>query len=243
MRSRYVLIDESRHDLHEHVASVEQKQSAAVQQVPDSRSDRRSVCQPVSLGVSDHIDMYHTPVGMGEFPCPVLHSTTRKVSEGPPISVSTHFTPISSMLDLGSGLGTHMHSGTPAAVVDVGVGAFGFVSNRVYPPFLPTGAAPAMGVASSVSIATVSVGVRSLIHIAWFCRLYNQVGLWRHPVRLIRHALIPLIGHHVSIIPEIRLFVLRNHQWKCHLLMQNLITGPPLFKILRIWLLKWTGKV
>ena len=101
--------------------------------------------------------MYHTPVGMGEFPRPVLHSTMRKVAEGPPISVSTHFTPISSMLDLGSGLETQMHSGTPAAAVDVSVGAFGSVSNGVYRPFLPTGAGPAVGVAPSVSIATASV--------------------------------------------------------------------------------------
>ena len=105
MESRCQRLDESIHDLSERVTSVERKQSAAVQQVPDARSDSWSVRQPVSLGVSDHIDMYHTPVGMGEFPRPVLHSTMRRVAEGPPISVSTHFTPISSLLDLGSGTG------------------------------------------------------------------------------------------------------------------------------------------
>ena len=152
MESRCQRMDESIHDLGDRVTSVEQKQSAAVQQVPDARSDSRSVRQPVSLGVSDHIDMYHTPVGMGEFPRAVLHSTMRKVTEGPPISVSTHFTPISSMLDLGSGLGAHIHSGTPAAAIDVSGGAFGSVSNGVYHPFLPAGVAPALGVAPSVSI-------------------------------------------------------------------------------------------
>ena len=145
-------MDDSIHDLSERVTSFERKQSAAVQQVPDARSDSRSVRQPVSLGVSDHIDMYHTPVGMGEFPRPVLHSTMRKMAEGPPISVSTPFTPISSMLDLGSGLGAHIHSGTPAAVVDVSGGAFASVSNGVYRPFLPTGVAPALGVAPSMSV-------------------------------------------------------------------------------------------
>ena len=123
--------------------SMEQKQPAAVLQVPDARSDNQSIRQPVSLGVSDNIDMHHTPVGMGEFPHPVLHSTRWKVSEGP-ISVSTHFTLISSMLDLGSGVGYHMHSGTPVATVDVGVGAFGSVS---------TGAAPAVGVANASVIS------------------------------------------------------------------------------------------
>ena len=157
MRSRYERLDESIHDLSAHVTSVEQKKSAAVQQVPDPWSDSRSVCQPVSLGVSDHIYMYHTPVGMGEFPRPVLHSTMRKVSEGPPISVSRHFTPISSMLYLGRRLGTHMHSGTPAAAVDLGGGAFGSVSNGVYRPLLPTGATLAVGITPSVSIATSSV--------------------------------------------------------------------------------------
>ena len=157
MKSRCLRIDESIHDLSERITSVERKQSAAVQQVPDVRSDSRSVHQPVSLGVSDHIDMYHTMVGMGEFPRPILHSTMRKVSEGPLISVSTHFTPISSMLDIGNGLGTHMHSGTPTAAVDVSGGVFGSVSNGVYRPFLPTMAAPAVDVASSVSIATASV--------------------------------------------------------------------------------------
>ena len=156
MESRCQRMDESIHDLGDRVTSVERKQSAAVQQVPDARSDSRSVRQPVSLGVSDHIDMYHTPVGMGEFPRPVLHSTMRKVTEGPPISVSTHFTPISSMLDLGSGLGAHIHSGTPAAAVDVSGGAFGSVSNGVYRPFLPAGVAPALGVAPSVSIPTTN---------------------------------------------------------------------------------------
>ena len=156
MESRCQRMDESIHDLSDWATSVERKQSAAVQQVPDARSDSRSVRQPVSLGVSDHIEMYHTPVGMGEFPRPVLHSTMRKVAEGPPISVSTHFTPISSMLDLGSGLGAHIHSGTPAAAVDVSGGAFGSVSNGVYRPFLPTGAAPALGVAPSVSIPTAN---------------------------------------------------------------------------------------
>ena len=110
MESRCQRMDESIHDLSDRVTSVERKQSAAVQQVPDAWSDSRSVRQPVSLGVSDHIDMYHSPVCMGEFPRPVLHSTMRKVAEGPPISVSTHFTPISSMLDLGSSLGAHIHS-------------------------------------------------------------------------------------------------------------------------------------
>ena len=156
MESRCQHMDESIHDLSDRVTSVERKQSAAVQQVPDARSDSRSVRQPVSLGVSDHIDMYHTPVGMGEFPRPVLHSTMRKVTEGPPISVSTHFTPISSMLDLGSGLWAHIHSGTPAAAVDVSGGAFGSVSNGVYRPFLPAGVAPALGVAPSVSIPTAN---------------------------------------------------------------------------------------
>ena len=61
------------------------------------------------------------------------------------------------MLDLGSGLGTHMHSGTPTAAVEVSEDAFGSISKGVYRPFLPTGAAPARGVAPSVSIATVSV--------------------------------------------------------------------------------------
>ena len=85
--------------------------------------------------------MYHTPVDMGESRRPVLHSTMRNVAEGPPISVSTHFSPISIMLDLGDGLGTHMHFGTPAGAVDVSGGAFGSISNGVYRPFLPTGAA------------------------------------------------------------------------------------------------------
>ena len=152
MESRCQRMDESIHDLSERVTSVERKQSAAVQQVPDAPSDSRSVRQPVS----DHIDMYHTPVGMGEFPRPVLHSTMRRVAEGPPISVSTHFTPISSMLDLGSGLGAHIHSGMPAAAVDVSGGVFGSVSNGVYRPFLPTGAVPALGVAPSVSITTTN---------------------------------------------------------------------------------------
>ena len=156
MESRCQRMDDSIHDLSDRVTSVERKQSAADQQVPDARSDSRSVRQPVSLGVSDHIDMYHNPVGMGEFPRPVLHSTMRKVAEGPPISVSTHFTPISSMLDLGSGLGAHIHSGTPAAAVDVSGGAFGSVSNGVYCPFLPAGVAPALGVALSVSIPTAN---------------------------------------------------------------------------------------
>ena len=156
MESRCQRMDESIYDLGDRVTSVERKQSAAVQQVPDARSDSRSVREPVSLGVSDHIDMYHTPVGMGEFPRPVLHSTMRKVTEGPPISVLTHFTPISSMLDLGSGLGAHIHSGTPAAAVDVSGGAFGSVSNGVYRPFLPAGVAPAPGVAPSVSIPTAN---------------------------------------------------------------------------------------
>ena len=31
--------------------------------------------QFVSLDVSDNTDMYHTPVGMGEFPRPALYST------------------------------------------------------------------------------------------------------------------------------------------------------------------------
>ena len=34
--------------------------------------------QFVSLDVSDNIDMYHTPMGMGKFPRPVLHSTMKK---------------------------------------------------------------------------------------------------------------------------------------------------------------------
>ena len=156
MESRYQRMDESIHDLGDRVTSVERKQSAAVQQVTDARSDSRSVRQPVSLGVSDHIDMYHTPVGMGEFPRPVLQSTMRKVTGGPTISVSTHFTPISSMLDLGSGLGAHIHSATPAAAVDVSGGAFGSVSNGVYRSFLPAGVAPAPGVAPSVSIPTAN---------------------------------------------------------------------------------------
>ena len=155
MESRCQRMDDSIHDLSARVISVERKQSAAVQQVPDARSDSRSVRQPVSLGVSDRIEMYHTPVGMGEFPRPVLHSTMRKMAEGPPISVSTHFTPISSMLDLGSGLGAHIHSGTPATV-DVSGGAFGSVSNGVYRPFLPTGVAPALGVAPSMSVPTAN---------------------------------------------------------------------------------------
>ena len=75
-----------------------------------------------------------------------------------------------------------------------------------------------------------------------FHRLYNQVGLRRRPVHLIRRARIPPISRRVSIIPEIPLFVLRNCQLKCHLLMRNLVTGPRLFKILRIWLVKGTGK-
>ena len=152
MESRCPRMDESIHDLSERVTSVEQKQSAAVQQVPDAQSDSRSVHKPVSLGFSEPIDMYHTPMGMREFPRPVLHSTMRKVAEGPPISVSTHFTPISSMLDLGSGLGTHIHSGMPEAAIDVSGGAFGSVSNGVYRPFLPTEVAPALGGAPSVSI-------------------------------------------------------------------------------------------
>ena len=156
MESRCQRMDESIHDLNEQVIFFERKQSAAVRQVPDARSDSRSVRQPVSLGVSNYIDMYHIPVGMGEFPRPVLHSTMRKVAAGAPISVSTHFTPISSMLDLGSGLGAHMHPGTPVAAVDVSGGAFGSVSNGVYHPFLPTGAAPALGVAPSVSITTAN---------------------------------------------------------------------------------------
>ena len=156
MESRCQRMDESIHDLGDRVTSVERKQSAAFQQVTDARSDSRSVRQPVSLGVRDHIDMYHTPVGMGEFPRPVLQSTMRKVTEGPPISVSTHFTPISSMLDLGSGLGAHIHSATPAAAVDVSGGAFGSVSNGVYRSFLPAGVAPAPGVAPSVSIPTAN---------------------------------------------------------------------------------------
>ena len=156
MESRCQRMDESIHDLGDRVTSVERKQSAAVQQVTDARSDSRSVRQPVSLGVSDHIDMYHTPVGMGEFPRPVLQSTMRKVTGGPPISVSTHFTPISSMLDLGCGLGAHIHSATPAAAVDVSGGAFGSVSNGVYRSFLPAGVAPAPGVAPSVSIPTAN---------------------------------------------------------------------------------------
>ena len=156
MESRCQRMDESIHDLGDRVTSVERKQSAAVQQVTDARSDSRSVHQPVSLGVSDHIDMYHTPVGMGEFPRPVLQSTMRKVTGGPPISVSTHFTPISSMLDLGSGLGAHIHSATPTAAVDVSGGAFGSVSNGVYRSFLPAGVAPAPGVAPSVSIPTAN---------------------------------------------------------------------------------------
>ena len=156
MESRCQRMDESIHDLGDRVTSVERKQAAAVQQVTDARSDSRSVRQPVSLGVSDHIDMYHTPVGMGEFPRPVLQSTMRKVTGGPPISVSTHFTPISSMLDLGSGLGAHIHSATPAAAVDVSGGAFGSVSNGVYRSFLPAGVAPAPGVAPSVSIPTAN---------------------------------------------------------------------------------------
>ena len=80
--------------------------------------------------------MYHIPVGIGEFLRPVLHSTMRKVVEGPPISVSIHFTPISSMLDLGRGWGTHMNSGTPAGAVDVSGGAFGSQTGftiRFYP--------------------------------------------------------------------------------------------------------------
>ena len=162
----------------------------------------------VSLGVSDHIDMYHTPVGMGEFPRPVLQSTMRKVTGGPPISVSTHFTPISSMLDLGSGLGAHIHSATPAAAVDVSGGAFGSVSNGVYRSFLPAGVAPAPGVAPSVSIPTANAP--SLIHIARFCRLYNQVGLWRRLFHRIRRAQIPLTSRRASIILKMRLSALRN---------------------------------
>ena len=156
MESRCQRMDESIHDLGEQVTSVERKQSAVVQQVPDARSDSQSVHQPVSLGVSNHIDMYHTPVGMGEFPRLVLHSNMRKVAEGPPISVSTHFTPISSILDLGSGLGAHIHSGMPSAAGDMSGGAFGSVSNGVYLQFQPTGAAPALGVAPSVSIPTAN---------------------------------------------------------------------------------------
>ena len=156
MHSKYVLIDESIHDLRERMDSMEQKQSAAVPQVPDARSDSQSVRQPVSLGVSDNIDMYHTPMGMGEFPSHVLHLTMRKVSEGPPISVSTHFTLISCVLDRGSGVGNYVHSGTPVATVDVGVGVVWSVSNGVYHPFLPTGAAPAVGIANASVLYSVA---------------------------------------------------------------------------------------
>ena len=54
---------------------------------------------------------------MGEFPRPVLYSTMRKVSQKPPTSVSTHSTPISSMLVLSIGVGNHVHSGTPECEV------------------------------------------------------------------------------------------------------------------------------
>ena len=173
-------------DLSDRVTSVERKQSAAVQQVPDARSDSRSVRQPVSLGVSDHIDMYHTHVGMGEFPRPVLHSTMRKVAEGPPISVSTHFTPISSMLDLGSGLGAHIHSGTPAAAVDVSRGAFGSVSNGVYRPFLPAGVAPALGVAEPNRYTGLLMTVLKIV------MLLLEISLMHCMVTLMREVLLQL---------------------------------------------------
>ena len=236
MESRCQRMDESIHDLSDRVTSVEQKQSASVQQVRDARSDSRSIRQPVSLVVSDHIDMYHTPVGMGEFPRPVLHSTMRKVAEGPPISVSTHFTPISSMLDLGSGLGAHIHSGTPAAAVDVSGVHLGPSQTGCTVLFYPRGRRrPWVSHRLWVSLRQM-LRAPSLIHIARFCRLYNQAGLWRRPFRLIRRVQIPLTSGRVSIILEMRLSALRNHQWKCPLLMLKLVTGPPLFKILRIWL-------
>ena len=136
--------------------------------------------QFVSLDVSDNNDTYHTPVGMGEFPRPVLHSIMRKVSQKPPTSVSTYFTPISFLLDLSIGVGNHVHSGTPAATVDMGVGAFGSILNGVYRPFVPTGAVPAGEVTMSMSVASV-FRILSL----------NQVGLRCHPVRLIRRLWIP----------------------------------------------------
>ena len=92
MESRCQRMDESIHDLGDRVTSVERKQSAAVQQVTDARSDSRSVRQPVSLGVSDHIDMYHTPVGMGEFPRPVFAVNYEKSDWGTPyFSINTFY--------------------------------------------------------------------------------------------------------------------------------------------------------
>ena len=132
--------------------------------------------QFVSLDVSAIIDTYHIPMGMGEFPHPVLHSTIQKVSEGPPTSVSTHFTPISSMLDLSIGMGNHVHSGTPAATVDMSVGAFVSVSSGVYRPFVLTGQCQ-LGESHRPWV----LGVLRILSL-------NQVGLWWHPVRLIRHV-------------------------------------------------------
>ena len=88
-----------------------------------------SVHQSESLGVCDNIDTYHTHVGMDAFPQPVLHSTMRKVSEESAVSVSSYFPPISSMLDLGIGVGNYGQTGTPAATAGMGVGAFGSISN------------------------------------------------------------------------------------------------------------------
>ena len=162
---------------------------------------------------------------------------------GPPFSVSTHFTPISSMLDLGSGWGTHVHSGTPAPAVEVSEDAFGSISKGCTFCFYPLERhRPGVSHRLWVSLLWVFC-VPLLLHIAQFCRLYNRVGLWRPPLRLIPCPQIPLTSHRASIILEMCLSALRNHQWKCHLLMPDLVTGFPLFKIFRIWLLKWTGKV